>query len=228
MHPLSRPSRSDRTTNTTIHQSETLFDRVARAKARWLRRVMYESPASAAQKCFAYIVVEHLNCVTLDAWPNQERLAQLLGSKAIKTVQRAARGLEAIGELHVGTDRKGRRRYAPIFRVSDYAKNVAENSQICPENTDRNDRESFLVIHPTKSFPTTTAGTVQAHPGLSPQRRGEIEVKVAELIGADGWQILGRLGEHDDAIVQRLCNAFEKSSLGLREITAARLAARQL
>ena len=73
---------------------EGLVERVGRAKARWLRRVMYETTASSTEKCFAYAVVDHLNCVTLDCWPSQLRLAKLLDFKAEKTLQRAARGLE--------------------------------------------------------------------------------------------------------------------------------------
>jgi hypothetical protein len=33
--------------------TESLRDRVNRAKARWLKRVMYDSPATSTQKCFA-------------------------------------------------------------------------------------------------------------------------------------------------------------------------------
>src|SRR4051812_449650 len=48
---------------------EPLYKQVARAKARWLRRIMYGSVATSTEKCFAYAVADHLNCVTLDAWP---------------------------------------------------------------------------------------------------------------------------------------------------------------
>src|ERR1700694_1287413 len=64
---------------------ETLYKRVPRAKARWLRRVMYGTVATSTEKCFAYAVADHLNCVTLDAWPGQLRLAQFLRFKSIKT-----------------------------------------------------------------------------------------------------------------------------------------------
>ena len=44
---------------------ETLRTCVNRAKARWLKRVMYKSTASSTGKCFAYSVADHLNCVAL-------------------------------------------------------------------------------------------------------------------------------------------------------------------
>src|SRR5437588_8825339 len=77
-------------------EGEPLFTRVARAKARWLRRVMYGTVATSTEKCFAYAVADHLNCVTLDAWPGQARLAQLLGFKSVKTIQRAAAALQKL------------------------------------------------------------------------------------------------------------------------------------
>src|SRR5262245_5857641 len=73
---------------------ESLSDRVGRAKARWLKRVMYESPATSTQKCLAYAVSDHLNCVTLDAWPGLIGLSRRLGFQHVKTLRRAARGLE--------------------------------------------------------------------------------------------------------------------------------------
>jgi hypothetical protein len=229
MHLLSRPRLSDRRLDDKSKSlNETLYDRVARARARWLRRIMYESSASTSQKCFAYMVQEHLNCVTLDAWPSQERLAQLMGCNAVKTVRRAAIGLERIGELTISTDRKQRRRYAPRFLDADLTSDVSADGHFCPEDPDKNDRESFLEIHPTKSFPTETVRQAQPAPYMSSTKRGKLELKIAELLGADGWEVLHQLSKHDDAIVQRLCDALSTGALGTREITAARLAARQL
>ena len=99
---------------------ESLSDQVSRAKARWLKRVMYDSDASSSEKCFAYAVFDHLNCVTLDCWPGQPRLAQLLNFKSVKTIQRAAFGLEAASAcLSIRRIGRGAYRYAPVFFPSD-------------------------------------------------------------------------------------------------------------
>src|SRR4029077_16909568 len=85
--------------DTTNQVVETLYQRVSRMRARWLKRVMYSSDASSTEKCLAYAVFDHLNCVTLDCWPAQRRLAELLGFESVKTIQRAAAGPEDKGRL---------------------------------------------------------------------------------------------------------------------------------
>ena len=59
-------------------QRPPLVETVNRMKARWLKRVMYETDVSSTAKCLAYAVSDHLNCVSLDCWPSQARLGQLL------------------------------------------------------------------------------------------------------------------------------------------------------
>ena len=56
---------------------ESLSKRFSRAKARWLRRVMY-SGAIPIEKAFAYVVADHVNCVTEDAWPSQDTISGTL------------------------------------------------------------------------------------------------------------------------------------------------------
>jgi hypothetical protein len=60
------------------------------------------------------------------------------------------------------------------------------------------------------------------------QRRGAVEIKVAETLGAGGLEMLARFAAIDDAIVERLCRAYASGLLGDREIAAARLAAQQI
>src|SRR5262245_20863316 len=107
--------------------TECLSDQVNRAKARWLRRVMYESLATSTQRCFAYLVADHLNCVTLDCWVGQLRVARLLGWRSIKTVQRAAGSLARLELLALRRCGKGKTnlRYAPVFLPSDWDKPVS-------------------------------------------------------------------------------------------------------
>jgi len=216
----------------TTTSSETLFKRVARAKARWLRRVMYGTLATSTEKCFAYAVVEHLNCVTLDSWPSQVRLAQLLGFKSVKTIQRAACGLEELTVLVVTCGRK-HYRYAPVFLPGDEDKTVPPKGQTGPTGTDTDVRESLLLIHINSSAPRKRASDKKEEYQRSELRyrssqRGGIEVRIAAMLGDDGIDVLARLGAVDDSIIERLCRAYVAGALGERELIAARLAAEQV
>jgi len=211
---------------------DTLYKRVARAKARWLRRVMYGTTAASTEKCLAYAVSEHLNCVTLDAWPGQPRLAQLLGFKSIKTIQRAARALAGLSVLVVKRHGKGHYRYAPVFLRGDEDENVLTAGQTASSQKDTDVHESLLLIH-IKSTPrqreiNRSNSDQSSEDRYRSSQRGTIEIKVAEMLGSDGLEVLFRLGEVDDAIIERLCRAYVKGALGERELIAARLAAEQL
>jgi hypothetical protein len=214
--------------------TETLSDQVNRAKARWLKRVMYESVATSTQKCFAYSIADHLNCVTMDCWAGQPRFARLLGRQSIKTVQRAAGSLARLELLKFSRCGKAKSswRYAPVFLASDWDQFVAKGGQPCPGLGDRNVRQSFLEIQ-LRSFSTAADDKrpVQGHPQRFPYKRaerGSIEVKVAEMLGQDGMKVLGVLSALDDLIVDRLCGAYVEGMLGERELAAARLAAEQV
>ena len=80
--------------------NETVFDRVNRAKHRWLKRVMFDRGTSSSEKCFAFLVVDRLNCVTQDCWPSQKLIADQFGW-SIKTVHRVALALERRGYLRI-------------------------------------------------------------------------------------------------------------------------------
>jgi hypothetical protein len=213
--------------------TESLSDQVNRAKARWLRRVMYGSIATSSERCFAYLVADHLNCVTLDCWVGQLRVARLLGWRSTKTVQRAAGSLSSLKLLTLRRCEKGKAnwRYAPVFLPSDWDKPVSEKGQSCADQMDSDVRKSFLEIH-LKS--DSTAAEVK-HPRKEPQetrrferaQRGSLEIKVADMLGPDGIQMLEILHMLDDRIVDRLCQAYVEGRLGERELAAARLAAEQ-
>ncbi len=124
---------------------ETLLEQVNRAKARWLNRVMYQSSATSTQKCFAYAVADHLNCVTLDCWPGLLKLSRRLGFMSIKTLQRAARGLETRGLLRI-SQVGSLYHFAPVFVTGDEDNFVSEGGHACPQQADNNVHESFLSI----------------------------------------------------------------------------------
>src|ERR1700692_1972542 len=73
---------------------EPLRKQISRVKARWLRRIMY-CEAKQTEKILAFVIFDHLNCVTLDAWPSQHTIASFLHCST-KTVTRAADGLEQL------------------------------------------------------------------------------------------------------------------------------------
>lgn len=209
---------------------EPLSERVARAKARWLKRVMYETSATSTEKCFAYLVADHLNCATLDCWPSQARVAKLLGFKCAKTSQRAARGLERLGVLTLKRNGKKGYRCAPVFLPGDEDKIVTTNGRRRRPVPDTDVRESLLLI-PLKSSTSTAAAPVETTQSTAstydPRRRGEIEVKIAAMLGSNGIDVLARLAAVDSTIIDRLCRAYASGSLGTRELAAARLAAQQ-
>jgi hypothetical protein len=212
---------------------EPLIDQVGRAKARWLKRVMYESGATSSQKCFAYVIVDHLNCVTLDCWVGQPTVAKLLQWQSTKTVQRAATGLVALKLLAVrhADGQQGRWRCAPVFTASDWVNSDREAGQSSPSNRDTDVYESFLDIHlesSSKGPPRARCAHLPSPGRYKPSERGAIEIRVAASMGADGMRLLAELSCFDDLIVERLCRAHAEGTLTERELIAARLAAQQL
>jgi hypothetical protein len=212
------------------HPAEPLIERVNRMKARWLKRVMYDSPATSTEKCFAYLVADHLNCVTLDCWPGQDRVAFLLGRQSIKTAQRAARGLEKLGVLTLRGGGLAGYHYAPNFLAGDADKAVTSKRQDCPPAADKNVDQSLLPIHSKESSPRGLSEEKDARstPVYNRRHRGAIEIQLATALGEHGMGILARLSAYDDTIVDRLCRAHAEGELGERELSAARLSAEQL
>ena len=206
-------------------QNETLADRVGRLKHRWLKRVMFDSGTSSSEKCFAYLVLDRLNCVTLDCWPSQKLIAEQFGW-SIKTVHRVALGLKMRGHLLISRNTLGSCRYAPVFLPEDEDKSGAGPRQSCRSVPDKNVEESFLGIQINQSSPSAAARGALAS-RYEGHQRGSYEAEIAKRLGNNGFEILGRLAELDDDVVERLCRAQADCKLGERELLAARLAADQ-
>jgi len=95
-----------------------------------------------------------------------------------------------------------------------------------------NGRESFLNIQ-TESSSTGEAAerkkrASQLKSSFNPKQRGAIEIKLADMFGANGLDVLVRLASIDDAIIERLCQAYAEGALSERDLAAARLAAEQV
>jgi hypothetical protein len=207
-------------------EHETLTERVSRWKHRWLKRVMFDLRTSSSEKCFAYVVVDHLNCVTLDCWPSQILVADKFGWST-KTVHRVSLALDRHSHLRITRNTHGSYRYAPLFKPDDVDKSGDASGQRCPAIPDRNVDQSSLGILINQSSPITPAVNVISS-RYEMSRRGLYERELAQRLGNNGFEVLDRLSEFDDAIVERLCRAHADGELGERELLAARLAAEQM
>jgi hypothetical protein len=210
--------------------NETLRDRVNRAKARWLKTVMYSKQLQSTQKVFAYVVFDCLNCVTLDAWPAQSTSASWMGC-SIKTVQRAADALEAAGYIAVARSRfrNVNNRYAPVFVSGDLDVFVPPDGQPCPQPVDDGGCQSSLSIHikPASAGGQRKSNNNERISKYKRAERGRWEQELSKVLGPNGNEIIDRLATIDDAVVERLCRALCDGQLGSRELEAARLAAYQ-
>lgn len=201
---------------------------VGRAKARWINRVMRARHLTPTAKCLAYWICDHLNCVTLDCWPSQSRLAEVLSTCCTKTVSRASQCLETAGFLIV-TRQTGKRaplRYSPNFEPGDWDTNVSNSGPPCPKDPDTDVAQSFLSIQ-SKSFSKVGLPTSEPSLGYRLSHQGAFEKEIASRLGTDGWEILQQLASLDDAIVARMCKAQATGVLSDRDLVAAKLAAKQ-
>jgi hypothetical protein len=209
--------------------SGSLRKRVDRAKACWLKRVMYQPAVPPAQKLLAYAIANHLNCVTLDAWPRQRTLLTVLGRSSVKTVQRAANGLQDLGLIKVKRNPREAIaiRYSPTFSREEWGEIVRADGHKSPAAADTDVHQSNLSIH-SKSFSTAP---IESEPpnrqGFDRYTRGALEMRLANILGSAGFEILAQLARIDDSIVDRLCRALAANQLGEAELAAARLAAKQ-
>ena len=210
---------------------ELLSKRFSRAKARWLRRVTY-SGARPIEKNLAYVVADHANCVTEDAWPSQETISQLLFCST-KTVRRAIEGLQKRQLLTVRrVSAKGATpRYAPNFISDDWDSRGLDLRHDWPEEVDTVVLESSLPIRSNEPSPRASqAGELKSYRNSRYRRseRGKWEAELVKMLGPNGLDILSRLAMVNERIVENLCRAICDGEIDQRELLAAQLAAEQL
>jgi hypothetical protein len=194
------------------------------AKARWLSRVMMSLNLSSSAKVFAYFIFDKLNCVTLDSWPSQETLVRLLGRRSTKTIHRLAKELFRRQLIDViPGKRRSSNRYAPRFDPAESDIIDPRDGHSGVESADKNVLPSSISI-PITSVSTAAVASSGPIPSYERGKRGAIEIKLAQMLGLDGFDILSRLSTIDDRHVDRLCRAFAEGRIGTVELAAARLA----
>jgi hypothetical protein len=177
--------------------------------------------------------MDMLNCVTQDAWPGQPRIGLLLGGKSIKTAHRVSFGLERRGHIRISRDPGGFYRYAPVLLPEKEDKSDGNAGQSCPRVPDKVVDESSLGILFNQSSPSSVGRGASKYStngpsNYQPRQRGFYEAEIAKRLGNNGFDILQKLADLGDHVVERLCRAYADGELGEHEILAARLAAEQM
>jgi hypothetical protein len=165
-------------------------------------------PSKGAGECIflhslAYLVVDRLNCVTLDCWPSQKTIADQFGWST-KTVHRVAAGLKKRAHLRIIRKSNGSYRYAPAFLSGDEDKSVDSTRQACPFVPDKSVDESFLGIPINKSSPSAYESAARKPASnYNRRQRGSYEAELTKLLGNGGFGILERLNQRCFALVTR-------------------------
>lgn len=188
----------------------------------WLNAVIYDCGTPPTTFCVAYVIADHLNKTTGDAWPSMERIAERL-CVSPKTVQRCVRQLERSGWLSVkrSTGRKRSNRYRPNFpsepaeHGSDTDKSKLKTGQLCPENLDADVPQSYLE-NLSITYLEEAAGK-----GPSVMRdQGTYEVRLAQRLGPNGTAILEKLAAESAGALTNLCLAEKKGFLSDQQLMA--------
>jgi hypothetical protein len=186
-----------------------MADNFNRQKMLWLNSVFFDPKVRASTCRIAYIIGDHLNRITGDAWPAQSTIARRMGTSS-KTVYRGLKELEAKGRLKISRGgRSGTLRYAPVFDID-----VPEHGQARPSVPDASVQESYLN-NLTKTD-LRTGDVEQGAPKYRRAERGRFELEIASRLGAmgvDGMAILSRLAEINDRVVAEMCKLQQSGSL---------------
>src|SRR5262249_11815110 len=144
------------------------------------------------------------------------------------TVRRAFRHLQSHGCVVAtrGVTKLSSCRYSPKFQSVDWVSAGASKGHSCAADWAADVHQSYLNIQLQSALRTAKKAS-EGTPEFNRNMRGAVELTIARKLGANGFDVLARLSSIDDAITERLCWAFEAGLVGDRELTAARLAARQ-
>ena len=190
-----------------------------RNKMRWLNELCRDCAVSPMEFRIAYLIADHLNSVSGDAWPSHRRIASGL-CVTTKTVQRAAKELESKGWLQV---RRSKRKRTNRYRLRWPGKadaqedNLGLNSgQFSPPIEDTDVRQSFLD-NPPRTFSTGHRGRKPYFPD-----RGLYEQQITERFGPETQDLLQMLHENAPDILNSICRAQKFGTLTAEHLVAAR------
>jgi hypothetical protein len=192
-----------------------------RDKMQWLTAICKDYNISATSFRIAYLIGDHFNSMSGEAWPSHQRIASIL-RVATKTVQRAARDLEDHGWLEIRRSRSRRssNRYR-IRRPTGVESSSRDNSEpssghLGPRKGDDNVRQSFSE-NLTRTFLNGSRGKTHF------PDRGRYEQQLIERFGDDAEQIVTELHERASDVLDVVCLAQKENQLTEADWSGLRL-----
>jgi hypothetical protein len=174
-----------------------MADAFTRAKLRLQDRGMHDARLTAAARLVFYEILQHLNRVSGDAWPSEERIARNLGIE-VRTVRRAIHGYETVRKgnavkqpglvdlayLTVEVDGRSNT-YRPVFEVDPQTpdkmsavpnaatpdKNASDTGHFGTGTPDKNTPLSSLR-EPIERNPSRPSSSTPAFQGRASEPRG--------------------------------------------------------
>ncbi|WP_425349720.1 helix-turn-helix domain-containing protein [Pseudorhodoplanes sinuspersici] len=170
----------------------------------------------------AFVIADHLNSVSGDAWPSVVRIANKL-CVSTKTVQRCVKELEKADWLQVNRPRGRTRtnRYRPNLpgglATKGYKgdKSGQESGQRRPSKPEAHVPQSYLGNLP-KSY---LEGTAAERPAVM-RDQGTYEQRIISRLGTNGFHWLEALAKEDPETLTRLCQAEKLGLLSDAQLEA--------
>ena len=180
-----------------------------RNKMRWLNAIFYDCATGPMTCRVAFVIADHLNSVSGDAWPSVSRIATKL-CVSTKTVQRCVKELERTGWVKVLRPRGRTRtnRYRPNFppigktSIGSGDKTKQKSRQLGLENPDADVPQSYLENLP-KSY---LEGAGAEKPAVM-RDQGTYEQRIISRLGPNGFHWLEALAKEDPETLTSLCRA---------------------
>jgi hypothetical protein len=176
-----------------------------RNRMRWLNAVFYDCSMSPMSCRIAFLIADHLNSVSGDAWPSIDRIADRL-CVSTKTVQRSVKELEQAGWLSVNRS-KGRmrsNRYRPNLMNEEtrqardkFGRKTGRHS---PKKEDSDVPQSYL-----RKLPKTFSQEAFARKERRFPDQGTYEERIIQRYGPHMRGHLEALAIRDPAALARLC-----------------------
>lgn len=192
----------------------------SRKKMRWLNAISKDSAVSATAFRVAYLIGDHLNVGSEDAWPSHRRLASML-SLTTKTIQRTSGQLERRGWLTIKrspqekTSNRYRLRWPPGMEEPDNSVpqgRQAEEGEAVPDV-----RQSFLQ-NPSRTYLSGRRGRETYFPD-----RAQYEQLLALRFQPDGEELIYQLHKAAPELLHRLCIGERDATITDADVDGAKL-----